>query len=231
MSSGHPMTVIDGNWSETILLNEHQHPTQHTDDIQHSSTEMTYHITPMSAPMSAPLPVKPLHYPYNGTFASSSRSLTNTHHLYLGSPAPYSHSPSDRPMASSYNGPHFIRGEIRDESRQQYPYFAHSDSNVHSQTPSPGLHAHSQNLQSSRESPLPYPLPNRRAVTDPQGFSIGQGFPHLPNPSQPQHNLRPPAPEYMRQLDSQSMHMGQPSRSGTYVSDGRFADGRLNPVP
>ncbi|KAF9484337.1 hypothetical protein BDN70DRAFT_849824 [Pholiota conissans] len=218
ISSTQPMTVIDGDWNDTLLLNEHQHPTQHTNDIQQSHSQMTYHLTPMTAPVSAPLPVKPLHYPYNGTFASSSRSLASSHNLYSGSPAPYSHSP-DRHMASSYNGHNFIRGEIRDESRTQYQYqlsFAPNDSNVHSQTPSPGLHAHSHNIQ-SRDSPLSYLPPHRRAVTDPQGFSIGQGFPHLPNPTQPQHASRPP--EYMRQIDNHSMHLG---RSVPYGSDGRF---------
>ncbi|KAF8969259.1 hypothetical protein BDZ97DRAFT_1796815 [Flammula alnicola] len=225
MSSSQPMTVIDdGNWNDTLLLNDHPQRHHHPDDVPGPS-DMPYHIAPMTAPVAAPLAVKPLQYSYNHTFPSSSRSLSNS--LYAVSPIPYSHS-SDRPMGSSYGVQNFnIRGDIRDEpSRQQYSYnqsFTPHDPNLHSQTPSPNIHSHLHNHHSTQEeSPLPY-APHRRSLTDPQGFSLGEGFPHLPNPTHLQHNPRPP--DYMREQDNHNMHLTVSSRSGAYGPDGR-----LNPI-
>ena len=227
-SSSHPMTVIDGNWDDSLLLNDHQHPTQHTGEMD-SSSDMPYHINPMSTPMSAPMAVKPLHFPYNNTFATSSRSLSTN--LYAGSPGSYTNS-SARPMGSSYTGQTFSRGDMRDESRQQYTYsqsFASESSGVHySQTPSPGLHAQPQALQAARESPLPFAPPHRRSVTEPQpGYSIGQGFSHLSHPAQPQRQQPQSRPtEHLRPMDGHNVQNGQASRSAVYSSDGR-----LNPLP
>ncbi|KDR78913.1 hypothetical protein GALMADRAFT_224164 [Galerina marginata CBS 339.88] len=218
--SSRPMTVIEpSSWSESMLLNDHHQ--QHTDIS--GPSDSPYHL----APMSAPLPLKPLQYPtYNNTFPSTSRPLSTN--LYTGSQNNYSHS-SDRPMAHSYDSQNFnIRGEIRDEPRQQYSYaqsFPSHDPNVHSHsTPPPTIpsnaNTHHNNHNTQRESPLPYP--HRRSLTDPQGFSIGQGFPHLPSPAQLVHHSR--TPDYMRQTDN--MHLTAPSRSGAYGSDGR-----LNQMP
>ncbi|KJA26372.1 hypothetical protein HYPSUDRAFT_133215 [Hypholoma sublateritium FD-334 SS-4] len=225
-SSSHPMTVIDGNWDDSLLLNDHQHPTQHTGEMD-SSSDMPYHMNSMTTPMTAPMAVKPLQFPYNNTFATSSRSLSTN--LYAGSPGSYTNS-SARPMGASYNGHPFSRGDMREESRQQYtysqPFASHESSGVHySQTPSPGLHAHaqSQTLQPARESPLPFAPPHRRSVTEPQpGYSIGQGFPHLPHPAQPQQQQQQQqsrSSEHLRPMDGHSIQNGQASRSAVYSSD------------
>ncbi|CAA7266927.1 unnamed protein product [Cyclocybe aegerita] len=218
--SSRPMTVLEPNsWNESLLLNTHQSH-QESSDVAGAS-EPQYDI----APMSAPLPIKPLQYAsYNHTFPPTSRSLSTV--LYSESTSNYSHS-SDRPMASSYAGPSFsLRSEIREEPpRQQYTYapsFQSSDPTIASESPSPVVHPPSAptHHNSQRESPLPYP--HRRSLTDPQGFSIGQVFPHLPNPTQFQHNPRPP--DYSRPQDN--MHLMAASRSGAFGHDGR-----LNTLP
>jgi len=214
--SSRPMTVIEpSSWTETMLLTDHQHH-QHPDISDPSESQ--YHL----APMSAPLPQKPLHYPYaNNNFPSSSRPLSNS--LYSASPIPYNHS-SDPPMSANYGVQHFtLRGEVRDEpSRPQYSYaqsFSSPDPNMRSRSSSPSTHSNSYNHHNThRGSPLPYP--HRRASIDSQGFSLGQGFPHLPNPTQFQHNSRPP--DYLRQQDG--MHLTA-SRTGGYGPDCR-----LNPT-
>ncbi|KIM39987.1 hypothetical protein M413DRAFT_446887 [Hebeloma cylindrosporum] len=219
--SSRPMTVIEpDSWTETMLLTDHQHHQhhQHHPDIPGPS-ESHYHL----APMSAPLPQKPFHYPYTNNFSSSSRSLSNN--LYSASPVPYNHS-SDRPMSTTYGSQSFSsRGEVREESsRPHYSYaqpFSASDSSMHSQSPSPSIHSPSSHNLHNTQRDSPVPFPHRRSLTDPQGFSLGQGFPHLPNPAQLQHNSRPP--DYLRQQDG--MHLTAP-RSGAYTHDGR-----LHPVP
>ncbi|PPQ83423.1 hypothetical protein CVT25_007014 [Psilocybe cyanescens] len=227
--SSRPMTVIEPNsWSDSMLLNEHQHQQhQHQHSDVAGPSDSPYHI----ASVSAPLPLKALQYPaYNSAannngFQPAPRPLSSN--LYSGSPSNYSHS-SDRPITNNYGSQNFnVRSELREEPRQQYNYaqtFPSHDPNIHSQTPPPPnitsqSHSH-HNTNNARDSPLPYP--HRRSLTDPQGFSIGQGFPHLPNPTQLQHNSR--TPDYLRQQDN--IHLTAPSRSGPYAPDGR-----PNPVP
>ncbi|KAF8907333.1 hypothetical protein CPB84DRAFT_1725665 [Gymnopilus junonius] len=212
--SSRPMTIIEqDSWDDSIAVNQRtQH--QHTHPEVAGPSEPSYHL--------APVPIKPIQYPiYNNTFPSTSRSLSNN--LYTGSITHYSHS-SDRPMNNSYGSQSFnFRTEIRDESRPQYSYlqsFPSQDPNMHSETaPPPNLHTDSHpHHNRQRESPLPYP--HRRSLTDPQGFSIGEGFPQLPNPAQiPTH---PRTPDYLRPQDT--IQLTAASRSGAY-------DSRLNPVP
>ncbi|KAF5326874.1 hypothetical protein D9619_004376 [Psilocybe cf. subviscida] len=136
--NGHPMTVIDPNdWEDSMLMNDpHHHPNSSTEA---GSSNMAYHISPIPAPLSAPLAVKPLMYPYNHNFSSSSRSVP----LYSETPAPYSG--PDRAGGSGYGSSCFqLRNEVREEQpRTQYSYPQHSfaahDSSMHSQSPSPSI--------------------------------------------------------------------------------------------
>lgn len=214
-------------------ISQHHHqpttPSQQTNQgIHHApinpQSEASYHLAPMSAPLSAPLPMKPHQFSsYSNNFASTSRPLSSA--LFSSSSPSYSH--QERPMSTSYNNQTYtrtdqLRQEVTNRS-QQYAYhssFQPQAGNLQSQTPSPGIaHLHNQqdNLHTPnpRDSPLPYP--HRRSLTDPQGFSIGQGFPHLPNPTQLQHHSRPP--EYLRQHEN--FHLSAPARSGIYGPDGR----------
>ncbi|KAF8150769.1 hypothetical protein B0H34DRAFT_666093 [Crassisporium funariophilum] len=227
--SSRPMTVIESNsWDESMLLS-HQHQQQQQQQQQSEvagSLDTSYQL----ASLSAPLPVKPLQYPsYTNSLPSSSRLLP--HDLYTGNPGTSNHHyphTSDRPMGGNYGSQNIaMRTEIREEpSRQQYSYMQSYQHDAHSQSPSPSIHSHdyshnpNPNTNLQRDSPLPYP--HRRSLTDPQGFSIGQGFPHLPNPAQLQHNPGPS--DYIRHQDH--VHLATSSRSGVYAHDGR-----LNPIP
>ena len=126
------------------------------------------------------------------SIASSSCQLSSE--AYLGSPNTYTQSP-DRPRGGHYGGHNFPpRTEICGEIHQQYVYHPYINT-----TPT----CRAKPLPQSRNhilTPTAYsainptmPLPHRRSSLDTQGYSIGQGFPHLPNPVQLQHNPQPSA--------------------------------------
>ncbi|PPR02602.1 hypothetical protein CVT24_002173 [Panaeolus cyanescens] len=218
---------------QQISQQHHHRPPSSTQQahqgLHHSSLdtqgEITYHITPLTAPLSAPLPMKPLQFAsYSDNFASTSRPLSSA--LYSSSSPSYSQT-SDRPLSTGFGNQTYNRTDhLRQEAtnrHQQYSYqssFQPHNGSLHSQTPSPGI-AHLHNNQNNTHTPnardLPLPYPHRRSLTDPQGFSLGQGFPHLPNPTQLQSHPRPP--EYIR--PSESFHLTT-SRPGIYGSDGRL---------
>lgn len=215
--SSRPMHVIESHsWDDSLLLDEQPHPSSDITGPSESSYSM--------APMSAPLPLKPVQYSsYASSIASSSRNSLSSNNVYMGNASHYAHN-ADRPLSTSYGGHSFpMRTDLREEApRAQYSYAETSfqshdpnlhSPNMHSQSPSPNFHSHSQH-NSQRDSPMPYP--HKRSLTDPHGFSIGQGFPHLPSPVQLQVNPRPP--DFTRQAD-----MGHSvSRSPAYGPDGRL---------
>jgi len=215
--SSRPVDVMQPSaWNESMLLDDPhqaQQSHQHSDLAEPSSSP--YHPSPMSAPVSTKQ-----YLSYANSIASSSRQLPSD--VYLGSPNTYAQSP-DRPIGGNYGGHNFPpRGEIRDEIRQQYVYthpYQH-DPNMRSQSPSPITQSHPHINSLQRDPTIPFP--HRRSSLDPQCYSIGQGFPHLPNPVQLQHNSRPP--DQPRQPDH--LHVPTVSRPANYGQDGR-----LNPVP
>jgi len=225
------MHVIDESWDQALIMNDHQ------SDVP-SSSESTY---PLAAPgmthMSAPIPSKALSYPsYASSLPSSSRSsisstnISSTSNLsssnmYLASPASYPHAGTSERSLHSYNSSSFgnIRaGDMRDESpRQHYPYsqspYQTHDPNMHSPPPPVPTPVHATHQSSHRESPVPYS--HRRALTDTQSYTIGQGFPHLPNPAQLQQNMRP---HDMHRLQPSDSHDQQQTYRTIYAPDGRM---------
>ena len=218
MSSRPVATVMEPSvWNESMLLNDPSHQSQqshqHSDLAEPSNSP--YHMSPMPAPV----PTKQ-YLSYVNPIASSSRQLASD--VYLSSPNTYAQSP-DRTIGGNYGGHDFSpRGEIRDEIRQQYVYthpYQH-DPNMRSQSPSPIIQSHPHVNSLQRDPTIPFP--HRRPSLDPQVYSIGQGFPHLPNPVQPQNNPRPP--DHPRQPDH--LHVPTVSRQAHYGQDSR-----LNPTP
>ena len=212
-----PATVMEPNaWNESMVLNNQSHQTQqHSDLVEPSNSPGSYQLSAMPAQAVS----TKQYLSYVNPIPSSSRQLSSD--VYLSSPNAYTQSP-DRPIDSHYGNQNFSsRSEIREEIRQQYVYthaYQH-DLNMRSQSPSPISQSHPHNsLQ--RDSTTPFS--HRRSSLDPQGFSIGQGFPHLPNPAQLQHNPRPP--DHPRQPDH--LHVSTNPRPAHYGQDGRF-----NPAP
>ena len=217
--SSRPAAVMEPSaWNESMLLNNQSHQTQQHSDLVKPSTP--YHLSAMPAPQA----VSTKQYlAYDNPIVSSSRQVSSD--VYnISSPDAYTQSP-DRPIDGNYGNQNFpSRGEIHEEIRhgQQfaYPHTYHQhDLNMRSPGQSTSQsHPHVNSLQ--RDSTISFP--HRRSSLDPQGFSIGQGFPHLPNPVQLQHNPRPP--DHPRQPDH--LHVLTNSRSAHYGQDGR-----LNSVP
>jgi hypothetical protein len=214
--SSHPVAVMEPSaWDDSMLLDDQSHQTQqshqHSDLAEPSNSP--YHLSAMPAPQA----VSTKQYLSYVNIASSSRQLSSD--VYLSSPNAYPQSP-DRPTGGNYGAQNFSpRREIREELRQQYVYphpYQH-DPNMRSQSPSPITQSHPHVTSLQPEPTIPFP--HRRSSLDPQGFSIGQGFPHLPNPVQLQHNPRPP--DHSRQVDNSTV-----SRPAKYEQDGR-----LNPIP
>ncbi|RDB26084.1 hypothetical protein Hypma_006867 [Hypsizygus marmoreus] len=224
-TSSRAMQVIDPeSWENALTMSDHP---DHDDDHANiaSSSEPAYHLAPMAAPVST----KPLYPSYGNSLpssvpSSSRHSVPTPSHMYMGSPASYSHS-SERHLGNSYSPSFVMRGgEIRDEPpRQHYSYsqpsYQSHDPNMHTQTPPPPsstpAHDHLQ-----REQPIPFA--HRRALTE--QFSIGQVFPHLPNPAQLQQNFRQPDPHRMHdggEPQQQSQHQ-HPYRALAYGPDGRI---------
>ena len=215
--SSRPAAVMEPSaWNEMLSNNQSHQTHQHSDLVEPSNSP--YHLSAMPAQAVS----TKQYLTYANPVASSSRQLSSD--VYLSSPNAYTQSP-DRPINANYGNQNFSsRGEIREEMRQQYVYThaypSQHDLNMRSQSPSPisQSHPHVNNLQ--RDSTIPFS--HRRSSLDPQGFSIGQGFPRLPNPVQLQHNPRPP--DHSRQPDH--LHVSTNSRPAHYGQDGRF-----NPVP
>ena len=214
--SSRPAAVMEPSaWNESMLLNNQSHQTQqHSDLVEPSNSP--YHLSAMPAPQA----VSTKQYiAYVDPIVSSSRQVSSD--VYISSPNAYTQSP-DRPIGGNYGNQNFpSRGEIREEIRhgQQFvyphPYDQHAltmRSQSHSSINQ--SHPHVNSLQ--RDSTIPFS--HRRSSLDPQGFSIGQGFPHLPNPVQLQHNPRPP--DHPRQPDH--LHVSTNSRSAHYGQDGRL---------
>lgn len=66
-----------------------------------------------------------------------------------------------------------------------------------------------------RDPALQYP---RRTLADNQGFSMGQGYPHLPNPATLQGSNRQ---SELPRLHDNNVHTNHPHRP-QYTSDGRI---------
>lgn len=228
-SPSRQMQVIDEPWDQTLIMDEHQ------SDVPVSS-ESTYQV-PSTTPMPAPVPSKALSsgYPsYASSLPSSSRSMSSnnisSNNIYMtASPASYPNT-SERSI-HNYSSSSFANlrgGDIRDQSpRQQYGYSQPSyqthDPNIQSPPASMSTPGHAAPHQSShRDSPTPYS--HRRSLTDGQTYSIGHGFPHLPNPAQLQQNMRPPD---MHRLHANDNH----DQQQTYRAIAYGPDGRLNSVP
>ncbi|KAF8920226.1 hypothetical protein CPB85DRAFT_1429036 [Mucidula mucida] len=201
-----------GTWDQTLLLSDHQ------SDVPSSSASSSYPLPPMNPQVpksyhSYPSPVPP-----------SRNALPGA--SYISSQASYSH--SDRQLSAGYNTPSFNNNNMRDvreEPRSHYSYSTQPSFHDHplpsqtSPTSTPPIHTSSYHSNSPREPALPYP--HRRSMTDPQqGFSIGQGFPHLPHPAQPHHTaIRLPSPPVV--------HAHMPRNA--YGPDGRIT--RCHDVP
>lgn len=184
----------------------------------------------MSTGMAAPVPSKVMQYgSYPSSLPSSSRnSLSSTNGMYLASPASYSH-PNERPL-NSYSSSSFVmreEGDMREEaprSHYTYPhYHTTHDPNMHSPTPPPAAPVHSHNstqprIHSAQRPDSSMSYTHRRALTETQAYTIGQGFPHLPNPTQ------------IQQSDMHRLHTMDNSDQHNYrVAYG--PDGRLNSIP
>jgi hypothetical protein len=177
-----------------------------------------------------------LSYPsYASSLPSSSRNSMSSNNMssssmYMGSPASYPAGTNERTM-HNYSSSSFgnIRGgDMRDESpRQHYSYSQSSyqthDPNMHSPPPSVPASGHATHQSSQRESPTPYG--HRRSLTDTQIYTIGHGFPHLPNPTQLQQNIRPP--DMHRLVHPSDSH----DQQQTYRTIAYGPDGRLNSLP
>jgi hypothetical protein len=214
--SSRPAAVMEPSaWNESMLLNNQSHQTQqHSDLVEPSNSP--YHLSAMPAPQA----VSTKQYiAYVNPIVSSSRQVSSD--VYISSPNAYTQSPG-RPIDGNYGNQNFpSRSEIREEIRPQYYQHAYQhDLNMRSQSPSSISQSHTHVNSLQRDSTTPFS--HRRSSLDPQGFSIGQGFPHLPNPAQLQHNPRPP--DHPRQPDH--LHVSTNSRSAHYGQDGR-----LNSVP
>ena len=221
--SSRPAAVMEPSaWNESMLLNNQSpsHQTQHHSDLVESSTSNSpyHHLSAMPAQAVS----TKQYLSYVNPTTSSFRQLSSD--VYLNSPDVYTQSP-DRPIEDgNYGNQNFPpRGEIREEIRQQYVYAYQHDPRVNMRSQSPSVsqsHPHVNRDSLQRDSTIPFS--HRRSSLDPQGFSIGQGFPHLPNPVQLQHNPRPP--DHPRQPDH--LHVSTNSRPAHYGQGGRF-----NPVP
>ena len=223
--SSRPATVTrmePSTWNESMVLNNQSHQIQqHSDLVEPSNSSGSYHLSAMPAQAVS----TKQYLSYVNPIPSSSRQLSSD--VYLSSPNAYTQSP-DRPIDSNYGNQNFSsRGEIREEIRQQQYVYTHAyqhDLNMRSQSPSPisQSHPHVNSLQ--RDSTTPFSHRRSSESLDPQGFSIGQGFPHLPNPVQLQHNPRPP--DHSRQPDHLHVSTNPRPAHSSYGQDGRF-----NPVP
>ncbi|KAF9466530.1 hypothetical protein BDZ94DRAFT_1251146 [Collybia nuda] len=223
-ASSRPMQVISSAepWDGALMMPDHNSEVA-------SSSESPYHITSMTTPMVAPVPSKAMQYgSYPSSLPSSSRnSLSSASGMYLASPASYSHS-SDRTLGNSYSSTSFVMrggGDMREDpprSHYSYPqtsYHTH-DPNMHSPPPPPATPVHSHNNSTQRpESSMSYT--HRRAHTDSQGYTIGQGFPHLPNPTQLHQNIR--------QTDMHRVQVDNNDQHTFRVTYG--PDGRINSMP
>lgn len=225
------MQVMDESWDQALIMNEHQ------SDVP-SSSESTYQLSPMTS-IPAPIPSKALSYPqYASSLPSSSRNSTgmssnnmSSSNMYIGSPASYPNAgTSERTMHHySSNFGNIRGGDMRVESpRHHYSY---------SQSPYPG-----PAQDPCMQTPPPVPVPgnathqsahresstqygHRRSLTDSQTYTIGQGFPHLPNPAQLQQNIR--LPDMHRLPPSSDSH----DQQQTYRTIAYGPDGRLNSLP
>ncbi|KAF9453469.1 hypothetical protein P691DRAFT_755526 [Macrolepiota fuliginosa MF-IS2] len=229
--SSRPMQLIESGsqWSNDLLMGD-----SHPSDVA-GPTNSPYQLTPMTAP----LPLKPIYPSYTSSSLPSSSRNSVSSEIYIPHNSVYSHS-SDRPLSHSYGGQGFTwrNPEIREEPSRHYsytpsPFTTYDHASMHSQSPSPGVstmqsqgHQPPQH-QHHRESPISYAAPQRRCVTDPQGFSIGQGFSNLSNPSQVQTHQTLTAPHCARQTelirqDDDIGHLTPPPRSHPYGPDGRL---------
>lgn len=191
--------IGSGSWDDTMLLHDQQSDVPCPPDSPYGM--------PMSAPvpMSAPSSLKPLHHYSSYTSSSLPSSRNSMPSLYVG---PTTHYPgsSDRVPNPVYDGhSYLVRSDIRDEPPRHYPAtYPHStfqatevEMQVH--TPPPSIPA-PQPIH--RESSMPYP--HRRSLTEPQGYTISQGYLHLAHSSQLQQDAR--NPDYPQLPDSN----GQP---------------------
>lgn len=208
MPSRSMQVVEGGSWDQSLLLSDQP-------SVQNSS-EPSYQLSSMSSPG----PSKALQYSYtnDNSVPSSTRSSSLQNNIYISN---FSQS-TDRQMGNNYGNQAFVmRGDMRDDPREQYSYpqssYQSHDPNMHPQSPSPSasnLHSHPAPI--GRQSSLPYP--HRRSLTEPQGFSVGQGYTHLPNPTQLEGSAR--------QTDlprvQESLNHAHPSHRHTYASDGRI---------
>ncbi|TFK72967.1 hypothetical protein BDN72DRAFT_762567 [Pluteus cervinus] len=213
MSSRSMQVIEGGSWDSSLLLSDQP-------NVQ-SPTDSSY----MPGSMSAPVPTKPLqysHYSSNSALPSPTPRSNIQTGIYISPQSSYSQSP-ERNMGGTYSSQAFVlRQDMRDDSRHPgYSYSQSTYSHEGSINPSgspppsiPALQPHPPSLQ--REHSLPYP--HRRSLTDPQGFSIGQGYPHLPSPA--------PLQGSRGQTDLPRLqdNLGHPTHSTHRYS----ADGRIN---
>lgn len=222
-TSSRPMQVISSEtWDGALMMPDH-----HSEVA--SSSEPPYHLAPMGTPMAAPVPSKVMQYgSYPSSLPSSSRnSLSSANGMYLASPSSYSH-PSERSLGNSYSSTSFVMrggGDMREEpprSHYSYPqYHTTHDPNMHSPPPPPAtppVHSHNHSTQRP-ESSMSYT--HRRALTESQGYTIGQGFPHLPNPAQLQQSIR--------QTEMHRLHVDNSDQHNYRIAYG--PDGRINSIP
>lgn len=229
-TSSRAMQVIDNEaWEHALTMPDH-----HDQPDVASSADSSYQL----APMTAPLLSKPLYSPYGHSLPSSlpssrnsvppSSSISNNANanMYMHPSASYSQS-SERQLGGSYGSPSFVMrgGEMRDEPpRQHYSYsqssYQNQDHNMHSQSPPPPPSTPSlPQGHSHLHQREPVPFVHRRALTE--QHSIGQGFPHLPNPAQLQQS--------MRQQPEQQHRMYESDQHNYRVAYG--SDGRINSMP
>ena len=185
-SSLHGRNVPDidtGPWDQSLIVGDHS-------DVPSSSASSSYPLPPMNAPLKA--------YQQHNTYPSPVAQSRNT----IPSPSYPTYPHSDRLTPSSYNdSPGFnTMRDIRDEPRSHTHYNYSSQGYDHHPLPPPSQSPplstppiHSTSYHSPREPSVPYP--HRRSMTEPQHYSIGPGFQHLPNPAQPHHTaIRLPSP-------------------------------------
>ena len=221
MSSRCAAAAVPSAWNESMSLNNQSHQTlQHSDLIEPSHSPHRLSAIPAWA-------VSMKQYAsYVNPVPSSSREFPCVYQS-LNVLNDHTQSP-DRPTSISrnYSNQNFsslvaCAGEIREEIHQEYVYthaYYQHDLNMRSQSPSPTsqLHPHVNSLQHDSTTPFSH----RRSSLNPQGFSIGQGFTHLPNSAQLQNNPLPDHPH-----EPNHLHMSTNPRPARYEKDEQF-----NPV-
>lgn len=169
-----------GSWDQGMIMGEEQNQ-----QAPHSSSPSTgYPLSGVPAHTKAPS-----QYSYPSPAQSSSRTtLPGTMYMpavHQGTQN-FGHT-TDRPLTEAYGGGNYPVRDLR-EDQQRFPYSQPSYSgpeaaHLPQHSPStPSLHYSTQQHRDPSSAQTPIPFAHRRSITDPQGFSLVNQYPHLPPP-------------------------------------------------